>query len=304
MIPAVLDRLGIDYDLRGDEAWALCPMHEQRTGKQDHNPSWSINIVSGKFLCFSCQYKGALPRLVRDLRGFTEEQAAEWIGSEEIDPAALQRKVKSARPRRVVPVRAKVDEATFLSKPYPTDEQLASRHLAARWAEEYTLRYDNGWLIPIRDADGVLQGWQQKMPDRVRNYPVGVKKSRHLFGLWELPSVLGPVVVVESPLDAVLCAQSGHPAVALYGAFPSEDQITLMLSFPEVILALDNDEVGRASQQKLADTLVSLGTLVKTVIYPDGVKDFGDAPDRISDFVTQAESPLKTRMNIWKTLLK
>ena len=278
MIEDVLTRLGITYDLRGDEAWALCPMHEQRTGKADHNPSWSINVTTGKFLCFSCGYKGALSRLVRDLRGGTQEEAEAWVGTDAPDPKVLQRKVKSAKPTRIVPSKEmSVDEAVFLSLPDPTEEQLASRHLSQRWAQYYTLRYDEGWCLPIRDADGVLRGWQTKTGARVRNHPVGVKKSRYLFGMVELPALTESVVVVESPLDAVLCSQAGHPAVALFGATASVTQVDLLLQFPVVILALDNDDTGRLSQQKLADQLAERGVHVRVVRYPDGVKDFGDA---------------------------
>ena len=42
-----LGNLGIEYEEHGVEALALCPMHAERTGKEDNNPSWWINLESG-----------------------------------------------------------------------------------------------------------------------------------------------------------------------------------------------------------------------------------------------------------------
>ena len=42
--------LNLDIPLtsqRGEEVQGLCPMHQKRTGKEDHNPSWWINTNSG-----------------------------------------------------------------------------------------------------------------------------------------------------------------------------------------------------------------------------------------------------------------
>ena len=65
----VLVDLGITSIEQGDELWAQCPQHKERTGREDKNPSWSINKDTGAHFCFSCGYKGSLHNLVRDLRG-------------------------------------------------------------------------------------------------------------------------------------------------------------------------------------------------------------------------------------------
>ena len=65
-----LGNLGIEYEEHGVEALALCPMHAERTGKEDNNPSWWINLESGMHICFSCGYKGNLLQLVCDILEF------------------------------------------------------------------------------------------------------------------------------------------------------------------------------------------------------------------------------------------
>ena len=298
LIEEVLDRLGIDYELKGEEAWALCPMHEQRTGKPDHNPSWSINTTTGKFFCFSCRYKGSINRLISDVRGVPLEEAEQWSGSLEVDPSVLLRKVAKAKPVRIATVNDEVDEALFLSFPDPPDEELQRRHLNRSFADMYDLRYQDGWCIPIRDRDGVLRGWQTKQEGRVRNHPYGrVKKSKYLFGQFELPSNCDTVVVVESPLDAVLCSQEGYPCVALYGSGYSPRQVELLMEYQIVVLALDNDAGGLPSQQELGKELLAAGVWVRHVRYPPYIKDFGDAPERIPDLISSAVSPITEKLN-------
>jgi hypothetical protein len=86
-IEKVLLNLGIDYDNKGHEANGLCPMHEVRTGKADHSPSWWINLESGQHICFSCHYKGNLLQLVCDAnefykKGFADDYVYDYKAAE------------------------------------------------------------------------------------------------------------------------------------------------------------------------------------------------------------------------------
>lgn len=51
-VEKVLGELMIDYTLKNDEAFFICPFHEEKTA------SFSININSGIFSCFGCGEKG------------------------------------------------------------------------------------------------------------------------------------------------------------------------------------------------------------------------------------------------------
>jgi DNA primase len=66
-IEKVLLRLGVDGSQRNREITGLCPMHLERVGRQDNNPSWSINTETGVHHCFSCGYKGILLGLIADV---------------------------------------------------------------------------------------------------------------------------------------------------------------------------------------------------------------------------------------------
>src|SRR5688500_14801652 len=51
----------------GSEVRGACPMHLQRTGKIDRNPSRTINKTKLTHNCFSCHYAGSLSQLLTDL---------------------------------------------------------------------------------------------------------------------------------------------------------------------------------------------------------------------------------------------
>jgi hypothetical protein len=231
------------------------------------------------------------------MRGVPLREAEDWVGAVEVDPAVLRKKVQKVKPRRAVPVKSSVvDEAVFLSFPDPPDEELQKRHLSPEWAEKYTLRYSDGWCIPIRDRDGVLKGWQTKQGEKVRNRPVGVKKSLYLFGQYELPDT-EEIVVVESPLDAVLCSQEGFPCVATYGSAYSQSQVALLAEYRIVHLALDNDGGGIPAQERLAADLLLAGVWVRHVRYPGHMKDFGDDPYRIRPLIRSSIHPVQEQLN-------
>ena len=46
-VEGALLRLGIEVTQRNNELLGLCPMHLERTGRPDSNPSWSMNADTG-----------------------------------------------------------------------------------------------------------------------------------------------------------------------------------------------------------------------------------------------------------------
>lgn len=297
----VLDRLGIEYDVQRDEAFAHCPQHKARVGKEDAAPSWSINVETGLHNCFSCGYSGGLAGLVYDVQGFDRfSDAKEWIGSGEIDPQVTVAKVRKARLRRaVLPTAASFDVSRYLALPLVTDEFAHTRGLGADLCNEFGLRMkDDRWIIPIHHPDGTLMGWQEKGPGVFNNYPMGVRKGLSLFGFGKVAEDAVPVVV-ESPLDAVLAHQCGFPAVATYGTRVTDEQVALLAQFPSVILAFDNDRPGYQATEDVGDRLRSLDLpWFRIVQWGDGAKDFGDAPDRISEWVQNAVPQIKSRLSL------
>jgi 5S rRNA maturation endonuclease (ribonuclease M5) len=75
----ILNKLNISYlpsDLRGNELGILCPFHSDK-----HKGSFSINIVTGKFNCYSCKTGGkSIITFVAKYLNISYKEAGSWIG--------------------------------------------------------------------------------------------------------------------------------------------------------------------------------------------------------------------------------
>jgi DNA primase len=253
----LLDDLGIEHvNVRGDEIQGFCPMHEQRTGKQDNNPSWYINADTGAHICFSCEYRGNVVSLVSAIRNISYDEALDWLSTGGALLDAFERAI--SKPKQVFEELVYISEASLSAFTDPPEHALRARGITLGAAQKYGLKWDTqteSWIIPIRDPQtGQLQGWQLKAFNgrHFRNYPVGVKKSLGLFGYQQYQG--GDMIVVESPLDVVRLASIGIPgAVAIYGAIVSDVQLKYLLTSDRLVFALDADDAGKASSAKVVD---------------------------------------------------
>jgi len=292
-VETVLRDCGVEYTDRGGELWARCPQHKERTGKEDRNPSWSINRITGAFHCFSCGYAGNLYILLRDLKGedaaYTFRSEIEQFGAtSNVDIASVRRAVSwvdsRKRARRQVQGIPQVHLALF--DPEIPKEHLDRREITAEAASRYGVLWDArtaSWILPFWHPDGYLLGWQRK--DAVgrgfMNVPRAMPKSTTLFG-WPVVEDANVVAVVESPLDAVKMYGLGYPTLALAGSKASREQVALLEQFDRTVILLDNDEAGRAGANSLFAQM--RGHAIR-VFRPESFqyKDPGETPDVILD---------------------
>ena len=297
-VEGVLLSLGIDGHQRNDEILALCPMHLERTGREDSNPSWSINVETGVHHCFSCGYKGNLVTLVAEV----QEMVSEW-GRLDLDAAKkwlkenvsinldfIRKQLEEARDAFItIPAVVGMSEARLsIFDSTPPDWALSARDLnedgiayyGVKWWEE-----KSSWITPIRTVDGKLLGWQEKSQGPVRyfrNRPAGIKKSTTMFGIDRFSG--GTMVVVESPLDCVKLASLGiFGAVATFGASVSDEQLQLMKRADKLILAFDNPRIDPAGAKASKDMFYRLRKAGMEAWFfsyqSDEYKDIGDMPE-------------------------
>ena len=243
-----LDKLGIKIiSVRGDEIQAHCPAHKERMGREDNNPSWWINSVTGQHICFSCNFKGGLYGLIAYVGGVEASGAVEWLKSSD----SFMRRFNKLNEKTVVKDDAHTVSASMLSAfVEPPEEALLSRGLTKTASFIYQLLWSTKqdcWVLPVRDAyTSKLIGWQEKgyMSRYFNNYPAKMKKSRSLFGYQQYFG--GDLVVVESPLDVARLYSVGvKGGVATYGTAISEFQFNVIRGADRVIFALDNDSAGK-----------------------------------------------------------
>lgn len=269
-VASALSNLGIDYDDRGDELLALCPMHEKRTGRPDHFPSWWVNQESGVHMCFSCGYKGNLLQLVCDVKDFYKESiwgekpeydysaAKVWLSTVAEVPLEKLHEMITQLPVYVEPIPRPVpmSEARLAIFTEPPLSELAARHIKPSIAEEYNILWDektSAWVLPLREPEtNQLLGWQEKgTKERTfYNRPVGLKKSTTLFGVHRLNGKTA--ILVESPLDCARLSSAGFEIpVAICGSSISDTQVKLLRSVDTVIAAFDNDAAGRKANKDI-----------------------------------------------------
>lgn len=265
-IEAVVSALRLPVELHGHEACGYCPMHKERTGKEDSNPSWWINLETGMHMCFSCGYKGNLLQLVADVNqfyinawgksGFDYKAAEEWLATvSEIKPEKLLELLRSL-PDYIAPSAKPLEmsEARLAVFVQPPKEQLDKRNLTEEASISYGILWNpikQEWVLPLREPHlNKLLGWQEKgtVERTFFNRPAGLQKSKTLFGIEQQREDY--VIVVESPLDCVRIASAGVlGAVATCGALVSQEQIKLLRYSDRIICAFDNPNLDKAGKK-------------------------------------------------------
>jgi DNA primase len=273
-VESILHSIGVEV-LReyGDELLGKCPMHVARTGKEDRNPSWSVNTKTYVHHCFSCGYSGSLTSLYRDLVGDVPENL-EW----ELSKQSLLASVD--KPVRVESTGPAVNEWVLNNYVDLPDKLMTSRKLTREAVDHFGIKWDTNnkvWVIPVRTPGGDLMGFQFRQKGIVLNHPPGMSKSTTLFGM-NLFSQESRITIVESPLDAVRLYGVGIPAVSSFGAAVSADQLNLLSrNFRYVVSAMDNDPPGMQANEIIKKVLTRRGCVFFKFDYTGlTAKDPGD----------------------------
>jgi hypothetical protein len=328
-LQVALAELGVTVDrVSGEEVWALCPMHEERTGKPDRKPSWSVNRENGYHKCFSCGYGGTFVELVTDLTDLNIFEAYRWIrrhgvrilNREEMLSLRYDKQLADSHPDE--PEKAlEISEASLALFFRPPIEEVYARNLTMESIERYDLLwdiYEHGWIIPVRMPDTTLIGWQFKSKRDFENYPQGMEKGLCVFGL-ELLEEGQTAIVIEAPHDCCRVYDAGvEPDVGVpvstYGAEITDAQMAAILERTDsVIMALDNDTEGMDSTQRIAMGVEKRGKVTRRGwatrfrdfrvynYYGSRAKDEGEQTDEEIWFgLTNAQTPSALRMGRYK----
>jgi len=274
----VLKTAGVDVLRVSDrEITGRCPVHERVTGHIDNSPSWSMNSSTGLWLCFSCGARGTLSMLLSELSGEAGISAQQFLIT-----AGMQRLTSLDASTYQIP--QKLDTEAFFKFERVSDSRCLLKNLDPDVIYRYGVRWNpanKSWCIPIISNMGTLMGWQEKRSGWVRNFPVGIEKSKTLFGVERFRSKTS--VLVESPLDVIRFAMvfSKPQAVASFGAQVSKSQMDLLLHMSDtIVIAMDNDEAGIESSKRLYKNLGTPRNGIKWWNYSTtSAKDIGDMTD-------------------------
>lgn len=242
-IPALLSELGLKYRIIDEEAFASCPFHYP-----DRHPSWSVNVKSGIYYCFSCGAKGNLAHLVSFYKNIPYAEAVIYV-NQKIGWARADQWREDYENVHLSPMSSRMPETDLALFTDPPAHALETKNISLSSAQKYEVRWNTkhqSWIFPFRDPySSELWGWQEKNERIFRNFPAGTRKSRTLFGLSAL-SDESTVTLLESPVDAVVLATAGiSGGVSSFGIPGGNYQLTLVFERAEHLrLALDSDTPG------------------------------------------------------------
>lgn len=234
----IATRQGVEWT-----CWCNNPNHDDTT------PSMRFNVERGAYYCHACNHRGWV-----NLKGI--------INSPEIDFEAEMTKIIGKLDSVQDESSTGRVEESLLRRYDVRSDYWKTRKIGREMQSKFQLGYDvfkDAVTIPSRDINGNLLGVTHRFLDPEHkggryHYPFGFRKSEQLFASWLVAAdpKIRRVAITEGALDAIRLWQVGQPAVALYGALPSAEQLRLldMMGVDEIVLFLDNDREGRAGTQR------------------------------------------------------
>lgn len=273
---------------------ARCPLHLNKHGVRETNPSFGLNIQNGLWNCYSCGEKGNLKQLLYKLNvGGDLGLASNWKD--------ILEELKARAPVRV-------PRTGYWLKPFPEEKVLPEHVLGLfRHAPQQMLvwgfrkavlrAYDIGYdskncriTFPLRDFTGQLVGFSGR--DLLNlggpRYKVYGKREYELWGLpaldhppkgellWGYHQAVAvtstrpglPIVLTEGFKAHLWLVQAGYPVtLALLGSAMTEEHQHLLERLGGTIYVfLDNDAAGQKKYQ-IAERL-SRTHDVRIPIYP------------------------------------
>lgn len=262
--------------LNGDELTACCP----NPNHDDRNPSWSFNIQSQFYNCWSCGFSGkGLASLYLKL-GF---DIPEWVsGLPEIKKKKRKRMAPKAEP---VPVEIRTSWLSWLSaNPYDAYMKLKDRGITKKAIKAFNIGYNarhDILFFPCLDSEGELSGWAERSdnwPNRYRLMPEGVNRDKLIFGAHLIKHTERNVIyLVEGPVDCMKMWQWGFKSVALNGSVLFDYQAEWLIDNAYHVIAIpDNDKAGLKLRYDIVDKLKDKVRL-SGVNLPEDINDVGDA---------------------------
>lgn len=290
--------LGIRGIIRGDELSARCPLH------RDNNPSFSLNINKGVWICFSHCGGGDFVELVQRVLASSIQEARDWIDSNGT-PIAFEQANRAllAMLERPQPEEKEIENLDWLGQFHHFGNTVIPMWFLNRGFTWDTVNHWNIRYNPITDAVIIPVYWGGKLLGTVtrntfkslpkyQNSP-NLPRSQIFFG--EISTRLNEIIICEGVLDALWFWQNGFHAVSLLGSFLSQRQTEILKEhgMVHIVLALDNDEAGRKGTDQAKELLLKSGWLLQQISilkFPPGKKDAQDcSPEELNELYARME---------------
>jgi 5S rRNA maturation endonuclease (ribonuclease M5) len=268
-------------NISGNEIHCLCPFH------QDNRVSFSINSITGKWICFRGCGKGSLETLAARLGKTIEDfyipdsnlrlVLDTDISDEGID--FFRRHVEGISPSGSVSGKKLIG-------------YMKSRGVHYNTVNEFDIRIsrDGEIMYPVKapyigTSDRVMGILMQRIGEKAIS--PGFEKSNYLYGMCESKKWTGEdtFVICEGPIDLLHIYQAGYAGGALMGSSISDRQVQWVLStgIDDIVIFTDYDLAGVKCAKEIVDKLVAKGVLPSVVRWQDiPNKKTGSDPGELS----------------------
>jgi DNA primase len=278
-----LEKVVLRHERSGPELYACCPFHGENT------PSFSTNIETGKWYCFTCHERGTeVESLIQKMEGFHSKSEIDLFmreyGTVTVDErtAKLKEKLASLQMKRLPE-----PEDLTEDKNWDTFTRYEPRYLYQRGFDSATvgahyIGYDKGneeIVIPVLEHGKCRFTYTRTTTKRKRAkylYPKDIDRARYFWGLDKDKDAYDGATIIlnEGALDALWLRQQGHEdTLGILGSHVSQLQIKKLLALnpAEVILFFDNDDAGYEALKDAGKRLQAAGmNNVSYVRYPKG----------------------------------
>ena len=240
----------------GNEIRCCCPFHEEK------NPSFSINLETGKYICFSgmCGKKGNIVSFISELTGksYKDVEKDLHINLENIKYNSIVKDtLKSLEEKKSDEEYIKYNNYQFVDLNKLQDENKilsiinVSKHISdiVKLKICLTNPYRKRLVVPI---DQNIYEFRDitKTSDKKCLYESGVKISNYLFNIIVNKNDKS-IFLTEGTKDAMSVAGFGFNACCTFGINISKKQILkiMQLGISKVYILRDNDEAGFISSK-------------------------------------------------------
>lgn len=254
----LLEQKNIEVKIADDEVRCCCPFH-----KED-NPSFSINLETGKYICFSgsCNEKGDIFSFVSKLTNRKYEDVKNNLNIENLKYINIVNSTLQSlneQNKEINKDKSKIFSKNnyfrFVELSDLVDEQkiLTLINVDKKISDIVKLKiclsnpYRNRLVVPI--ADNVYEFRDLfKTSDKKCLYESGIKISNYLFRVI-VDNNCKNIFLAEGTKDAMSIASFGFNSCCTFGINISQEQIThlIKLNVDKVFIIRDNDEAGYKS---------------------------------------------------------
>lgn len=227
----------------GDSLLALCPFHE------DKNPSFSVDLKTGKWHCFTEDESGNFISFWAKINGIDTAEAYKAIlekygvVQEKPKPAPKQKKSESN------------GLGSYSIEQYSTDKKLPVDFLRDI-CKVSTGRERNGTTylkMPYIKSDGQEATYRKRFASKEFRWRTGSSGKICLYGEWRLQAIreAGWAILVEGESDTQSLWYMGLPALGIAGAAMFKSEQTQLLQGLKLYVHKEPDQGGETFTEKL-----------------------------------------------------